>query len=239
MSQQNAMNDLDQNVETMVLPLFPLRLVLFPGQVLPLHIFEPRYRVMINRCIEEERPFGVVLMRDDIPDWRDYDGEVALPHEVGTTAHIRRLERLADGRLNIVTLGLHRFRVRQLRFDMPFLQGEVEAFPLEGVPAPWDTRAVGRQLAGYVQVLSKVLNSDVDLDKAPEDPHALAYLTAGALQIPWDEKQSLLEASNLPDLLSAERVMLGKETMLLQFMHATESRIEEQVLGPTGYLYPN
>ncbi len=205
MSEQSLMNDLDQDLGIVTLPLFPLRLVLFPGQVLPLHIFEPRYRMMINQCVEEELPFGVVLMREDTPDWRDYNGDVELPYEIGTTAHIRRMERLADGRLNIITLGLHRFRVRKLRFDMPYLQGDVEAF----------------------------------LDELPDDPHTLAFAAASALQIPWDEKQSLLETSDLPDLLSVERTLLGKETMMLGFMHASESRIEEQVLGPTGYLYPN
>lgn len=239
MSQQSPTDDLDQGLDSVTLPLFPLRLVLFPGQVLPLHVFEPRYRLMINQCVEEELPFGVVLMREDTPDWRDYNGDVELPYDIGTTAHIRRMERLADGRLNIVTLGLHRFRVRKLRFDMPFLQGEVEAFPMGGVPAQQDTRAVGRLLQGYVKVLSQVLNSDVDLGEVPADPHTLAYLTASALQISWDEKQSLLETPDLPELLNVERTLLGKETMMLGFMHASESRIEEQVLGPTGYLYPN
>lgn len=239
MSHQGSMSDLDQDVETVVLPLFPLRLVLFPGQVLPLHVFEPRYRVMINQCVEEQLPFGVVLMREDTPDWREFKGDVALPYDIGTTAHVRRVERLADGRLNIVTLGLHRFRVRQLRFDRPFLQGVVEAFPLEGAPSPQDAHSVRRLLRGYVQLLSKVLNSEVDLEELPEDPHTLAYLTASALQISWDEKQSLLETPDLPELLSIERTLLGKETMMLDFMHASEGRIDEQVLGPTGYLYPN
>jgi Lon protease-like protein len=239
MSQQSEMNNLEQDLGTTLLRLFPLRLVLFPGQVLPLHIFEPRYRLMINQCIEEEHPFGVVLMREDTPDWRAYNGEVELPHAVGTTAHIRRMERLADGRLNIVTLGLHRFRVRKLRFDMPFLQGEVEAFPMTGAAASQDTGAVSRLLQGYVRQLSQVTSSDIDLGEAPEDPQTLAFLTAGALQIPWDDKQSLLETEDVEQLLKVERTLLGKETMMLGFMHQSESRIEQQVLGPTGYLYPN
>jgi Lon protease-like protein len=239
MSQQSRMNDLEQDLETVTLPLFPLRLVLFPGQVLPLHIFEPRYRMMLNQCVEEELPFGVVLMRDDTPDWRDYKGDVELPYEIGTTAHIRRMERLADGRLNVITLGLHRFRVRKLRFDMPFLQGEVEAFPLGGASAPQDARTVSRLLQSYIKQLSQVLNSEIDLGELPDDPHTLAYTAASALQLPWDEKQSLLETPDLPELLSVERTLLGKETMMLGFMHASESRVEEQVLGPTGYLYPN
>lgn len=234
------MSDPDQDTGTVVLPLFPLRLVLFPGQVLPLHIFEPRYRLMVNRCVEAERPFGVVLMREDTPDWRDYKEDVELPYQVGTTAHIRRVERLADGRLNIVTLGLHRFRVRRLRFDMPFLQGEVEAFPLGGgQPAAQDDQAVRRLLQSYVALLSQVIDSEIDLEELPEDPHSLAFLTANALQIPSDEKQSLLETSGLPELLNAERILLGKEKMMLGFMQASERRVAEQVLGPTGYLYPN
>ncbi len=153
MSQQSQKNDLEQDLNVVTLPLFPLRLVLFPGQVLPLHVFEPRYRLMINQCVEKEQPFGVVLMREDTPDWRDYKGDVELPYQVGTTAHIRRLERLADGRLNIVTLGVHRFRVRKLRFDRPFLQGEVESFPMDGAPAPQDAKAVSRLLARLYQAV--------------------------------------------------------------------------------------
>ena len=239
MSQKSQKYDLEQDQTIVTLPLFPLRLVLFPGQMLPLHIFEPRYRMMINQCVEKEQPFGVVLMREDTPDWRAYKGDVELPYQVGTTAHIQRMERLADGRLNIITLGLHRFRVRSLRFDMPFLQGEVESFPMDGAPALQDARAVSRLLQGYIKQLSQVLNSDIDLGEMPEDPHALAFVTATALQLPWDEKQSLLETPDLPALFSVERSLLAKETMMLGFMHASERRVEEQVLGPTGYLYPN
>lgn len=239
MSPKSQKSEPEHDQATVTLPLFPLRLVLFPGQVLPLHVFEPRYRMMINQCIEKEQPFGVVLMRDDTPDWRDYKGDVDLPYDVGTTAHIRQMERLSDGRLNIVTLGMHRFRVRKLRFDKPFLQGDVEAFPMEGAPAPQDIRTVSRLLQGYIKQLSLVLSSEIDLGEVPEDPRTLAYVTATALQLPWDEKQNLLETPSLPELLSVERSLLGKETMMLGFMHASESRIEEQVLGPTGYLYPN
>jgi ATP-dependent Lon protease len=129
--------------------------------------------------------------------------------------------------------------VRKLRFDMPFLQGEVEAFPMTGAAASQDTGAVSRLLQGYVRQLSQVTSSDIDLGEAPEDPQTLAFLTAGALQIPWDDKQSLLETEDVEQLLKVERTLLGKETMMLGFMHQSESRIEQQVLGPTGYLYPN
>ncbi len=242
MSKMTERDELDQGVETVLLPLFPLRLVLFPGQVLPLHIFEPRYRMMINQCIDEGQPFGVVLMHEDSPDWRHYNGEVALPHDVGTTAHIRQVERLPNGRLNIITVGLHRFRVRQLHFDMPYLQGEVEIFPLarsSGPSVTEDADAVRRLVIGYVGLLSKVMDAEIDIDELPEDPRTLAYLAASALQISWDDKQALLATPELPALLQAERLLLRKERMLLSFMQSTEDRIADKVMGPMGYVYPN
>jgi len=242
MSQMTEKDELEQDLETVMLPLFPLRLVLFPGQVLPLHIFEPRYRLMINHCIDEGLPFGVVLMREDSPDWRHYNGDVALPHDIGTTAHIRQLERLADGRLNVITVGLHRFRVRQLHFDMPYLQGEVEIFPLarsSGLAVTEDADAVRSLVIGYVELLSKVMDAEIDIDELPEDSRTLAYLAASALQIPWDDKQALLATPELPALLSAERLLLRKERMMLRFMQSTEDRIADKVMGPMGYVYPN
>src|SRR3954453_11337770 len=87
------------------IPLFPLNTVLFPGMPLPLHIFEPRYREMIGACVRDERPFGVVLIKEG----REV-GEAAMPFEVGTLAKIVGVERLDDGRMNVVTVGTDRFR---------------------------------------------------------------------------------------------------------------------------------
>lgn len=240
MSQLDELNEYSEE-ETVMLSLFPLRLVLFPGQVLPLHIFEPRYRLMIGKCIEDRQPFGVVLMRDDTPDWRRYDGNAALPYTVGTTAHIRQVERLDDGRYNILVLGLHRFRVKQLNFDWPYLQGEVEAFPLETSAGQSYPRlnVLRRLLNGYMDLLSKIVGTEVSLDAMPDDPRTLAFLTASVLQIPWDDKQDLLATPELDVLLETERVMLGREQMLLRYMHATQARVEEQIMGPTGHLFPN
>lgn len=242
MSKASEMNELDEQRETVRLPLFPLRMVLFPGQVLPLHIFEPRYRVMVSRCIEEEEPFGVVLMREDTPDWREYHGDIALPYDVGTTAHIRGVEKLPDGRFNIITVGLHRFRIRQLHFDKPYLQGEVESYPLREAAtplSPQQMRSVKRLLQGYMKLLTDVVDVEVDTDQIPEDPRTLAFLAASVLQLPWDDKQELLAAPDLPTLLQQERLVLGRENMLLQYMESTIQQLEEQIIGPTGYLYPN
>lgn len=242
MSARKKARDFNQQQGTTVLPLFPLRLVLFPGQVLPLHIFEPRYRLMINHCIEQEAPFGVVLMREDTPDWRNYQGDVTLPYDVGTTAHIRQVEQLADGRFNIITFGLHRFKVRQLRFDQPYLQGEVEAFPLLHDPAAdaiTTAEPVRQLLRGYMDILAQVADAEVDIDEIPADPHTLAYLTASALQVPWEDKQQLLAEPGLAGLLRAEQVLLAREKMMLRFMQDTHARVEELAQGPSGYLLPN
>jgi Lon protease-like protein len=89
--------------EGLELPLFPLNTVLFPGMVLPLHIFEDRYRLMINQCIERNRDFGVLLVGPDLAG----QGTVSV-HAIGTSARITKIQRLADGRMDIITTGLER-----------------------------------------------------------------------------------------------------------------------------------
>lgn len=242
MSEPQARKELSNRRKTYILPLFPLRLVMFPGQMLPLHVFEPRYRTMINQCIADREPFGVVLMRDDLPDWRSFTGQVALPHEIGTAAFVRQVERLTDGRLNIVTVGASRFTVRKLLFDMPYLRAEVEEFPLEErelATMEANTASLKRLLNDYVQRLSQVIDAEIDADDLPEAPDELAFLAASTLQIPWDAKQSLLAIPDLANLVASELEMLGRETMLLGFMHASEPRLGDQVFGATGMLYPN
>src|SRR5579871_5364027 len=87
------------------LPLFPLNVVLFPGVVLPLHIFEPRYRQMIAECEQQKTPFGVVLARpESVPLLEE-------PYPVGTMADIRDLSQLEDGRYVLMAMGLRRFRI--------------------------------------------------------------------------------------------------------------------------------
>lgn len=242
MSEKRERRGPDRSPKTTVLPLFPLRLVMFPGQMLPLHVFEPRYRLMINQCIAEREPFGVVLMREDIPDWRSFSGQVALPHEVGTAAFVRQVERLPDGRLNIVTVGLNRFIVRQLLFDLPYLQAEVEEYPLEAANSgamQADTPGLRRSLNAYIQRLSLMIDAEIDANDLPDEPQELAFLAASTLQVPWDDKQSLLAIPDLGNLVAQELEMLARETMLLGYMHTSEPRLEGQVFGATGMLYPN
>ena len=107
------------------LPLFPLHTVLCPGVALPLHIFEERYKVMVEECLADQNPFGVVLIREG----REVgEGDLAVA-EVGTLAEIREATRYPDGRFDLVTLGTQRFRLESVRLAPGrFLVGEMEKY---------------------------------------------------------------------------------------------------------------
>ncbi len=106
---------------TTTLPLFPLSLVLFPGMTLPLHVFEERYKRMINLCLREARDFGVVLAgaATGVPGR-------CLTYPVGTTAHITGATRFPDGCMNLITTGQRRFRIHALDWDLEYCVAGVE-----------------------------------------------------------------------------------------------------------------
>jgi Lon protease-like protein len=204
------------------LPLFPLHTVLFPGMVLPLHIFEPRYRQMIGECIKDGKPFGVVLIQEGVEV-----GGPAVPHGVGTSAYITQVEQLADGRMNIFSIGYQRFRVHELRESRPYLVGLVEDYPFAGEKHPTVQEAVAALiplLRSYIKKLEDATESKTEVDEIPEDGLALALLTAILLPLPTEEKQELLESSDLTTMLQAERNLLRRESMLLNQMLVQDER---------------
>jgi Lon protease-like protein len=146
---------------TRALPLFPLHSVLCPGIALPLHIFEPRYRTMIGRCLEEGTPFGVVLIRDG----REVGPLANHIAEVGTTAVIRQAGRYPDGRLDIVTVGERRFRIASVDAGRePYLVGDVEELdePLGGPAAEVSrlTAQVSGRFLAYLELVGVDLEDD-------------------------------------------------------------------------------
>ena len=221
----------------MELPLFPLNMVLFPGMVLPLHIFEMRYREMIKRCVDEKLPFGIVL----IEKGREA-GEVAMPHRVGTAARITRVERLEDGCLNITTVGTERFRIKQLHHTHSYLTGTVEHYPVINASTKIATElahSIRPRIMHYVELLAKASNTQLQLDRLPEDPMTLAFLVGIALQINNEHKQKLLALPGIPEMLAREQHLLSIELLLLQHMIDTQAEVEEMTSGPTGYVFPN
>ena len=117
----------------MEIPLFPLHTVLAPGIALPLHIFEPRYRTLVRHCLDNEAPFGIVLIREGSevapPDGAQANLSIA---GVGTLAEIREAEKFSDGRWNLLVVGTSRFGVRNVFADRaPYLVADVELLPDE------------------------------------------------------------------------------------------------------------
>jgi uncharacterized protein len=205
------------------LPLFPLNTVLFPGMPLNLHIFEERYKLMMRWCLEMDQPFGVTLIRKG----QEANGPLADPHEVGCTARILEVETLPDDRMNLMVLGDTRFRILELKYDRPYLVGEVESFPLEDAtpqslsqPAqellPWIKR--------YMNILASVGDVALDTQQLPNDPVVLTYLAAVLLQLPPDQKQNLLASHRAIDLMTDMRAIYRREVALLEVMFAEGAR---------------
>lgn len=217
------------------LPLFPLNTVLFPGMILPLHIFEERYKLMIEDCLEQERPFGVLLIRKG----KEVGGG-AVPHTVGTTTLIASVTRADGGRMNIITVGLERFRLLTLRHDRPYLVGDAEPFPLTGGGTEQARAQVGPMralLRQYLSLLEQAQGHNIEIDDVPTDPRTLALLVAITLQLPMPQKQDLLAQPSVMRMLLAERAIMNREQLLLNYMIQTQS--EQWEGGHSGYLAKN
>lgn len=196
--------------------LFPLHTVLFPGMSLPLHIFEPRYLEMINTCLAEGAPFGVVLINVG----REVGGP-AVPHSVGTLARISGVERLPDGRLNIEAIGQQRFRLLSIQSGRPYLTGTTDDFPLAGAGEPsarQSARALIPWLARYLSLLGSAADARLQEQELPRDPAGIGYLAAIVAQIPVLEKQQLLATGAAAALLERERAIYRREISLLRAM---------------------
>ncbi len=205
------------------LSLFPLNTVLFPGQLLPLHIFEPRYRQMIGECIQHGQSFGVVLIRSG-----EEVGETAEPVEVGTTAQIVQVESVADGNMNIMCVGKARFRITQLLRDKPYLTGQVELWPWEPYQAGGaDVDRIRRQLDRYLHILAETTGSKLDLT-LPEEPATLAHIAASVLQVETGEKQRLLTTSSIDAMLSGIAELLQRELRAWQIVQASRQLSSEE-----------
>jgi Lon protease-like protein len=185
------------------LRLFPLNAVLFPGAVLNLHIFEPRYKQMISDCLEEGEPFGAVLIREG-----DEAGDPdAMPYEVGTTAEIGDVTPLDHGRYYLNTVGRRRFRIDRIVERDPYLLAEVTYFAQEGVS---DGAAVEQLIEEIRDVFREYLRLLVEFSgmhaeiELPEDPVEASFLIGDALQVAHSMKQRLLEVSSTEQRLAVE-----------------------------------
>jgi Lon protease-like protein len=167
-------------------PLFPLGLVLIPHELVPLHIFEERYKLMIGECLAQESEFGIVWLSDD-----------GLK-EIGCSARVSKvLERFDDGRLNILIEGTTPFRLIRRIDDLPYPAGDIQ--PLEDdIQAPDDESAIAAARKRYADLVAEV----TDERPEPDDLAKLdAYGMAATLDVALDAKQMLLELRSERDRL--------------------------------------
>jgi len=216
------------------LPVFPLGTVLFPGLVLPLHIFEERYRTLVRELVAspEDGPheFGVVTLRRGVeaPSPEGEDGPAPEPapvrtedlYPVGCTAELRQVTELPDGRFDIMTVGRRRFSIVDIQQGAePYLTAEVEWLPDES-PDEIAAQLAPRALAAFRTYLDLLRPDSEVIDAVPGDPTVLSHLIAATAQLTTDERQLLLAAPDTATRLRAELKLLNREAGLLARVRA-------------------
>ena len=205
------------------LPLFPLGTVLFPGLLLPLHIFEDRYRQRIRDLSDgpEPRRFGVIAIRHGRET--GVDGIEAL-YEIGCTAILRQVKPLEDGRYDVVTVGTQRFRLASLDDSGPYLRGQVDLLTEETgdeASAAQAVRVVRDGFRAYLNALAERGVTQISAPELPEDPVTLSYLVAASMIIDLSDRQALLAEPDALHRLAAERALLSRELTMLRTLTAT------------------
>jgi Lon protease-like protein len=214
--------------ETGSLPLFPLASVLFPGMLLPLHIFEPRYRLLLQRSVQTDQPFGIVLIRSG-PEV----GGSAEPHRIGTTARVVGTTPLPGGRSFIIARGERRFEIETIDAERePYLVGEVRYLDEDdgADAAELADRAAdsfGQYLTGIIST-SNDARTEVPLGELREGtPAEVSYRIAGGLGIDASERQRLLETERAaPRLESVIRLLERENTLLKELLVRLRARGE-------------
>lgn len=183
------------------LPIFPLGLVLLPGEPVPLHIFEPRYKEMVHVCLDGDRPFGIV-----------YASESAVA-DVGCTARIQRVAtRYDDGRLDIVAVGEGRFRIGEVFRDRPYLSADVHA--LEDASGADDADARRQAIARHMKLLE--LAGEEPRPDRYDRPGPASYVIGQNAGLDLADKQRLLEMDSEAARIRYLSRHLGKLLVRLQ-----------------------
>jgi Lon protease-like protein len=194
-------------------PLFPLGLVLLPQELVPLHIFEDRYKQMIAECLEGDSQFGIVWLADD--GLRD----------VGCTARIERvIETFEDGRMNILVIGDKPFRLLRRIEDLAFPAGDVEL--LDDFDDNADPELADQARARYAELVEKATEEKPDLDEIAELD---AYGMAATVEHPPEAKQALLELRAENDRLRMVDEMF--RTAIKRVAYAEEAAERAQTNG--------
>jgi Lon protease-like protein len=194
-------------MDRLEVPLFPLNNVLFPRMPLPLHVFEERFRKLIQRCVEEKEPFGVVLATD--PDERGI-----TTARVGTLARIHALQHLDDGRMNVLAVGDERFAVLGRRetpdqFQLATVE-QLYDLPINAQIIEPLVQEVRRLFAVYFDALVATAGLEVPRYELPDDPSDLSFIVASVVQLPLNRRQVFLELTSTAERLQQEIAFLKR-----------------------------
>jgi Lon protease-like protein len=193
------------------LPIFELPVVILPGELLPLHIFEERYKRMIGHCLDNAEPFGIVF--------RDEGGNA---HRIGCMARVTEVvERFDDGRMNVVVAGEQPFKVLE-RFEAgDFPAGEVEPIDASDDPGEEDPEAASVAREAFAELVKRVSGEPPDAGELEAEN---SYGIAARVELPADTKQALLELRSEPDRMR----MLGNALRALVTALARSREIAER-----------
>lgn len=238
------------------LPLFPLGTVLFPGLVLPLHVFEPRYRDLVRDLLAlpagQAREFGVVaIQRGWEVGAEAVAGDATAPatsatltlHEVGCTAEIRQVTELPDGRFDLTTVGRRRFRITRVEPGVArYLVAEVEWLPEPRGQEEAADQLAPRVLASFRRYLGLMRGprsagspaTDEVSEQLPEDPTVLSHLVAATAALTLEDRQRLLAARDTATRLRAELRLLARESALLRQVRAVPVPLSELAVPPSS-----
>jgi uncharacterized protein len=194
------------------LPLFPLHTVLFPYAQLQLHVFEDRYREMVRSCVEFDRPFGIVLIREG-----SEVGGLASPYMVGTAVRILKVIPYDDGRMDIHVEGERRFRIREIDEEsQPYLVGKVEpVMEVELEETQENQELFGQAKEQFEQLIQKIFaRQEFNVSvKLPTDPVVLSFTIANMLHMENLAKQRLLETTDTLERVSTLMPILQMQNM--------------------------
>ena len=220
----------------MDIPLFPLHTVLCPGIALPLHIFEPRYRLLTERCVADEQPFGIVLIREG----REVGGDSVAIAGVGTFAEIRQASRLEDGRFDLLVVGAGRFAIEDVDTERePYLVASVT--PLDDDLGDRDRAVrlaarVMRRFVGYLHLLQPLdgetaeeIDVRIEVETEDDEPDAPSAEAAGEAEVDLGETARRLvipdDPTTLSYLLSGIVQVPGLQRQVLLETPTTEERL--------------
>ncbi len=218
------------------LPLFPLNLVLFPKAILPLQVFEERYKLMMGRVLGGSRQFGVTLIKSGVEV-----GGPATPFDVGTTAVIKDVAPMGAGRLAMTCVGERPFRILEILHEEPYITAIIETLDYDSAPLIGGEELIDQvkhSFRTHIKLVSQILRQDPPVISLDLDAESLSYLVGSTMQVHATDKQELLEMPGLEPRLRKEADLLERENTVLKHYIARQVRGDDRPTD-SGQFNPN